>query len=370
MSNPTVRTVSAANSSDLKYFVRLERELLQANPLYVAEMEADVIKLLSKKSSLYEDADFALFIASKAGKDIARCADIINKKYQEDKKEAVGSIGFFAAAPDCDTEVNEMLQQAEQWLKERGVTRIIAFWNGVSPAGFLNVLPEESPIFPISWHPAYYKNYIEHLDYQLKYQSWCHEVDFNSDKYKTVKAKYEDLKGITIRPMSNKNWKQDLETMRLLFNETFKNEWECYAYSNPDFHELFDPMKPLLHANPMLLAEANGQAIGFCFGMPDYTPLFRTFKGKMGLFQVFKFLTQAKKYQRAGLLGIGVLPEYQGKGVSKALAMTLYGWQEALGLEKSFYYLVNEENITSRKFAESIGGTGRVVCQSFDKMVR
>ena len=155
--------------------------------------------------------------------------------------------------------------------------------------------------------------------------------------------------------------------MRLLFNETFKNEWECYAYSNKDFHELFDPMKPLLNANPMLLAETNGQAIGFCFGMPDYTPLFQTFKGKMGLLQVFKFLTQVKKYNRAGLLGIGVLPAYRGKGVSKALALKLYGWQETLGLKKSFYYLVNEENITSRKFAESIGGTGRVVCQSFDK---
>jgi hypothetical protein len=57
------------------------------------------------------------------------------------------------------------------------------------------------------------------------------------------------------------------------------------------------------------------------------------------------------------------------KGLSKAIAMKLYGYHEALGLKSSLYYPVNESNMDSRGFAESIGGTGRLMHQVYDKLL-
>jgi hypothetical protein len=80
-------------------------------------------------------------------------------------------------------------------------------------------------------------------------------------------------------------------------------------------------------------------------------------------------LTRAGKFERAGILGIGVTSEHRGKGLSKAIAMKLYGYHEALGLKSSLYYPVNESNMDSRGFAASIGGKGRLMYQVYDKIL-
>lgn len=81
----------------------------------------------------------------------------------------------------------------------------------------------------------------------------------------------------------------------------------------------------------------------------------------IGLLALFKLLTRANKFQRAGILAIGVTNQHKGKGLAKGIAMTLYGYHEALGLKSSLYFPVNESNMDSRGFAESIGGKGRSI---------
>jgi len=83
---------------------------------------------------------------------------------------------------------------------------------------------------------------------------------------------------------------------------------------DPIFPFLWQPMKPVLDPHQMLIGEVNGQTAGFCLGMPDWTPLFRSFKGKVGLPQVIRLMLTAGRYQRAGLLAIGALPAYRGIG--------------------------------------------------------
>ena len=95
--------------------------------------------------------------------------------------------------------------------------------------------------------------------------------------------------------------------------------------------------------------------------------MFRSFKGKMGAIQIIKFMLKAKRYNRAGLVAIGVLPDYRGTGVAQALATKLYKRFEEKGLKEALYYPVNESNTRSRRFAESMGGTGRVMYHCYDK---
>lgn len=86
----------------------------------------------------------------------------------------------------------------------------------------------------------------------------------------------------------------------------------------------------------------------------------------MGIVQIIRFMLGAKRYKRAGLIDIGVLPEATGSGLAHALAVALYRRYQEHGLKEAFYYLVNEANTRSRKFAESIGGTGRVLYHCYD----
>jgi hypothetical protein len=77
----------------------------------------------------------------------------------------------------------------------------------------------------------------------------------------------------------------------------------------------------------------------------------------------------AKKFRRAGILGIGVSAAHKGKGLAKAIAIKVYGYHESLGLKSSLYFPVNESNMDSRGLAASIGGKGRLMYQVYDKVL-
>ena len=117
----------------------------------------------------------------------------------------------------------------------------------------------------------------------------------------------------------------------------------------------------------MAYGRGRGEIGGFLLGGARLESHVSFVKGKMGPIQIIKFMLKAKKYNRAGLIAIGVLPEYRGSGVAQALAITLYKRFEEQGLKEAFYYPVNESNTRSRRFAESMGGTGRVMYHCYDK---
>jgi len=62
------------------------------------------------------------------------------------------------------------------------------------------------------------------------------------------------------------------------------------------------------------------------------------------------------------------VPEsHRGKRIGQTLAATLYRYYEDMGLTGALYHLVNDQNLASRRLAESFGGRGRVLHTVFDK---
>jgi predicted acetyltransferase len=87
----------------------------------------------------------------------------------------------------------------------------------------------------------------------------------------------------------------------------------------------------------------------------------------MGPLQIIRLLLRARRFDRAGLIAIGVRDSHRGKHIGQTLAATLYRRYEELGLKRAFYYPVNDHNLASRRFAEAFGGEGRVLYHAYDK---
>jgi hypothetical protein len=317
MSSERVREISPFDREALKGFVELERKLVGLNPLFVSDFDSDVIKRLSGKSAFFSETEHTLFVASDGSRDLSRCAALINRRYQKAKNEAVGFLGYLAAAPDSGPQVQAMLEQAEVWLSKRGVTRVIAPYDLGLRFGLLTTAFDEEPITTFWWHPPYYAEYFAGSGYEPTYPLWVYTIDFSSGKYHAAVERVAENKTVRIRPISKKQWNSDLEIIRQLLNETFKEEWECHPYTSEEFHEFFDPIKPLIETYQMLIAEVEGKLAGFCLGLPDWNPLFRPFKGKLGSLQMIKIMFGARCYNRAGLMCIGVLLEHRGTGVAQ-----------------------------------------------------
>jgi ribosomal protein S18 acetylase RimI-like enzyme len=363
-----VRAVAPDDKRERKRFIALERELVGSDALFVGEVDADLAKRLGGGSAFWEETEHAMLVASN-GHDVARCVAMINRRWQREGREDVGFIGYFAAAPHAEAAVAGMLEAAERWLAERGVHRVIAPYNGSAFHGFATQVDgfDEQPMFPLPWQPPHYPALFEASGYGPAYPFWVYEIDFTSERYREVSRLAIDDALCTVRTFDKKRWDEELETLRRLQNETFRDEWEFHPMTRGEFREFFADMKPVFDERQVLFAEVGGEPVGICWGLPDWTPLFRSFKGRMGPLQIARFILRAKRFDRAGLIMIGVLDSQRGRHVGQTLAATLYRYYEERGLTSAFYYPVNEDNLASRRLAESFGGRGRNLYTAYEK---
>jgi GNAT superfamily N-acetyltransferase len=360
-----VREIDPSDKRELKRFVRLERDLLGSEPLYWSDFDADVRKRLSGRSAFSDDTEIALFTAD----GVARCAAIVNRRWQAEREPDTGFVGYFAAGPGAEAAVTGMLAAAEEWLAARGVRRVIAPVNGSGMLG-MGVLTEafdESPMFPLPWNPSYYPGYLEAAGYAKAYPLFVYEVDLRSPEYeRTARSGIEEAQ-CSVRQIDKARWSEELDLFRRVFNAGFRDEWEMHEYDRAQFEELYTPMKRVIPSRLILFGEIDGETVGICAGLPDWTPLLRTFRGTFGPLKAIRFVRGARRVQRGGLVTIALVPEHSGKRVGRTLAAHMFRHLEELGVRNAPYYLVNEVNAASRGLAKSFGARERLLYHCYDK---
>src|SRR2546430_203041 len=207
---------AADDTAGRKRFIRLERELHGGEPSFVSTIDADENKFLSGKASFNRGIDHTLFVASNHG-DVGRCAAFVNHRYQDQHDEPVGFIGHFAAAPDASKDALELISTAEEWLGQRGVTRVIAPYSTLGQFGLRTGEFEASPRFPFRWHPPYHATYLEQAGYGRTYPWWSFRVDFASERYREVSRRAREDAQCRLRTFDKKHWQEEWELVCNLF---------------------------------------------------------------------------------------------------------------------------------------------------------
>jgi GNAT superfamily N-acetyltransferase len=371
MGEMTIQEISKTDKQAMMRFATLERKLLGEYPLYVSNFDKEVICHLSGNSPAGRGMEIALYIASDGNRDVARCGALINPKYQEAKNEKVGFIGYFAAAPNSEINVNSMLEHAEAWLKERGIKRVITPFNGNAFLGYglLTAAFDEEPVLFCGWNPSYYPAYFTQAGYQPKYPMLVYTSDFRSEKYRSAKENAAAKHDFQLRPINKKLWRSELEIFREVINENFTKEWLWYPITQDEFLDSFEAMKPMIDPRQMMIAEVQGKPAGVVIAYPNWNPLVRSFQGKMGNLQKIQFLLRGRHYETAGTAIVAVRSEYRGRWIGPALMMAIFQRYEELGLKKAYCYTVDEDNLASRKMNEAVGAVPRLQYHAYDKNI-
>ena len=354
-----VREVDPADKQQLTRFIRMEREVVGDRPLFYGDLDASVRKYLSKQSEFTKEWDLALFANERA-----RAVAFVSSQWQRSQDEPqTGGIGWFAAARESSPQAHEVLDAAEDWLGQRGMTRVIAPFNGVAFLGMavLTDAFEESPMFPMPWTPSYYEQYFVDAGYAHAYPLWVYEVDFSYERYRDFTRRALESPECTLREIDKSHWDEEVETLRLLWNEGFASEWEFQQFRAGQFKEFMKDVKPIIRPGTLLIAEVDGEPAGLVWGMPDMAPSFHAMRGRLGPIKLLRMIQAARQPTRVGLLAIAIRPQFRGRRIGATLAASLYRNLEAQGLDRSFYYPVNDSNVQSRGLAESLGGQGRIL---------
>src|SRR5690349_24885623 len=118
-----------------------------------------------------------------------------------------------------------------------------------------------------------------------------------------------ERKGITLRPLNMKRFKEEVELVKALYNQAWERNWGFVPLTEAEIDHLAKQLKPIVVPDLVVFVEREGQLVGFAAALPDLNvalkknPSGRLFPG------IIRILWAARKPTRMRILLLGLLPE-------------------------------------------------------------
>jgi GNAT superfamily N-acetyltransferase len=312
MDTISIKTVST--KKDLNRFLKMQWNIYADYENWVPPLLHDKKKLLNKKKNpFFKHADRELFIAEKNGGVVGRIAAIRNDLHNKEHNDKVGFFGFFESINDQEI-TNKLLDRVKTWLKEQGFTEMRGPANpsvndeyGLLIDGF-----DDPPRLLMTYNPRYYIDLLENYGLMKAKDLYAYKIEnekiHKSEKLKRVTDIARKRSGIKIRSLNMKKFNSELEKIKFVFNSAWERNWGFVPLTEEEIDTLAKDLKPLF-------GEIEGKTIGFALVMPDYNFVFKEMNGRLFPFGFIKLFTKSKKIPWARILILGIVPEYQKRGL-------------------------------------------------------
>jgi len=323
-----VKIVEVKNKSSLRKFVKFNIKLYAGNPYHVPALIEDELMTLQKdKNPAFEFCESAYFLAYKEDKIVGRIAGIINHKANTTWEQQYARFGFVDFIDDEEVSA-ALFDTVEQWALQKGM-------NGIQgPLGFTDLDHEGMLVWGFdqlgtmatAYSFPYYKEHLAKLGY-VKDQDW---KEFQIKVPKETPEKYVRIAEIVLKRYGLKIKKfkriKDIwpyaKRIFELWNEAYK---PLYGYSelSPKQIDYYIKMYiPMLRLDliTLIVKEEDDSVVGLGITMPSLSKALQKSKGSLlpfGWFHLLKALYG--KGPIVDLYIMGVLPEYQNKGVNAIL---------------------------------------------------
>lgn len=345
-----------------KAFLEFPYDHYENDEQWIAPLKMEQKKLIdTDKNPFYNNGDIALFLAEQNGEICGRIAAIEDRRYNEYHDSRTGFFGFFECIDD-QAVTDLLFRVAGDWLRERGLTDLLGPANpsmmdeiGILVDGF-----EHDPSILMPWHKPYYDRLLKGAGLEKAMDLYSYRVttetvalDRMMRAEKLVRHRLPDLH---IREINLGNLKQEVDIIRRIFNRAWAENWGFIPLTEEELTHTAKDMKMILNRDFAHIAEIEGEPVAFSIALPDLNQVLKKMDGTLFPTGIFKLLWNKRKINRIRTALMGVLPDWQGRGIDALLH------KEAItnGLETGFNSAelgwVLETNTTMMRVAERIGG--------------
>lgn len=295
-------------------------------------MRPDVAALLDRsKNPFFEHGEAEYFLAERDGAVVGRIAAIANRLHNETHEDKVGFFGFFECIDD-QAVADALLAEAAAWLRPRGFDTIRgpASFSVNDECGLLVDGFETPPTLMMPHNPRRYIDHLERAGFAKAKDLFVYQ---GGDQRQYVPAPerlarameiIQKRLGITLRPLNMKDFKGDVERIKAIYNVAWEKNWGFVPMTEREIDHLAAQFKPIVIPDIVPFAEKDGKVIGFGIVLPDLNAILQTNRSGHLLPVIPKLLwsLKMKKIRRARIPLLGILPEWQGKGIDAML----YHW--------------------------------------------
>src|SRR4030095_8476575 len=111
---------------------------------------------------------------------------------------------------------------------------------------------------------------------------------------------------ISFRHFNRRDFKNEVEKIRLLFNDYMSDNWGFVPMDRKEFDFIAQSLKPVLVKELAIFAEVNGEAVGFSLALPDVNQVLKKMNGSLFPFGIFKYLFLKNKISDLRVILMGV----------------------------------------------------------------
>jgi GNAT superfamily N-acetyltransferase len=359
----TIEKIDTTSKKQVNDFIRFPFQIYRDVKEWVPPILVDIRMMLNKdKHPFYEHSEADFFVAKSRGEIVGRIGALENITYNKyhDKKQA----SFYLFECVDDSEVAELLfNTAMDWAKKRGLKKILGP-KGLSSFDGYGFLVEgydkRQMMTMMNYNKPNYPKFAEKNGFS-KIVDWvsCYTYfpEFSlPEKITRVADRVEEIGNFKVLRFKNKReLKKWAWRIGQAYNNTFVNNWEYYPLTDNEIKFVLDNI--MVVAVPELLKAITykDDVIGFVFAFPDISAALQKHGGELNPVSLLSYLRELKKTNWISFNGVGVLPEYQGRGGNALLFSEIYKSANSFGFVHGELTQIAETATQMRKDLENLG---------------
>jgi len=360
MSELIISTVQT--KKDLMQFIKLPWKIYKNDPYWVPHLLIDRKKMFDKnKNPFFKHAEAEFYLAKRNNEVIGRIAAIKNDLHNKEHNDKAGFFGFFECENNQET-ANKLFDSVKEWLQMKGFDSLRGPANPSSndEYGLLVDGFEDSPRLLMPYNPKYYITLIENYKFKKAKDLYAYKLEnkkvLASGKLRRVQEIAKQRSGIKIRELDMKNFNRELANFKDVYNKTWEPNWGFVPMTDEEIDAMAKDLKSIIEPSIVLFGEINNKIIGFALVMLDYNQIFKEMNGRLFPFGFIKLMTQKKKIKWSRIIVLGVLPEYQKKGLDSVFYWEIVNRAHDIGIDLGEASWVLEDNEMMKRGAEVMNG--------------
>jgi len=296
----------------------------------------EIAKFTPGRNPFFEHARAQLFLAIREGRTVGRiCAHIDELALAQPPEQGMGpGTGMWGAIEAEDGQAaRALIAAAEEWLRARGMTRVLAPMNLSvwEEPGLLVQGHDHPPMVMMGHHPARYQAWIEGAGYALAKRLFTYDLDVRKDfpsLIQRIVASGEKNPRIRVRMAEMAHFEREVAIICHILNDAWSDNWGFVPFTPAEIVHTAKALKPLVHPILIRIAELDGEPVAFMLTLPDLNEALGRFNrrnGRPSPLGWLRLLLWLRKPRKAGMRVplMGVIGRHRSSRLASQLAFMM-----------------------------------------------
>lgn len=321
--------VPVHTKKQLAHFIQLPYQLYEKDPLWIPPLLREQKKLFTRSQNvILQHAPYQFYLVMEDDKCHGRIAVFIDEHFNDYWQDRVGFIGSFECINDQQIG-SALLNACEKWLRHRGMSAMRGPINFESQNwGLICDNFDSPPRTMAAYNPPYYNDLFTNYGFTKVKDLEAFGVNVADyvipERFQRHKERLFKKYDLAIRPINMKNMVQDVRIILDLNNRSVAGNWGVAPVSLEEADEIANSLKDIVRPELILIIEAKGEPIAFLIVLPEIYNALVGLNGRLLPFGIFKLMSRLKKINEFRFWALGIVPEYQRRGLDSLLYLTIY----------------------------------------------